>query len=318
MPFHLRRRWSRTAGAPILGTEESASVRRIENAATPSVAGQNAANQNAANRSIVVVSPAIALNIASWLGGPESTRYTRNVSKESHGQKLARWAKSGKAGSEPLPAATVIPIRDDRDGLEALMLRKNSKVAFGGMWVFPGGRIDPEDRDLDRPDDELATARRAAVREAREEAGLEISADVLLTYSHWTPPAITPRRFLTWFFLAPAPAGEVVIDNGEIHEHQWMRPADALERQRAGEIELAPPTWITLYELARWQSVSESLDAVRAREPERFATHITVEEDGPTAMWHGDAGYEASDADAPGARHRLRMHARGWSYERTS
>ena len=27
------------------------------------------------------------------------------------------------------------------------MLHKNSKLAFGGMWVFPGGRIDDEDRE---------------------------------------------------------------------------------------------------------------------------------------------------------------------------
>jgi 8-oxo-dGTP pyrophosphatase MutT (NUDIX family) len=239
------------------------------------------------------------------------------VSKESHEQKLARWAKSGKPGAEPIPAATVIPVRDGRDGLETLMLRRNSKLAFGGMWVFPGGRVDPGDRDPERPDDEIATARRAAVREALEEAGLMIGADTLLPYSHWTPPPITPRRFLTWFFLAPAPAGEVVIDGGEIHEHGWMRPADALDRQRAGEIELAPPTYVTLYELSRWRAVAESLAAVRERVPEHFATRIAVEDEGPTVLWHGDAGYDTSDATAPGARHRLRMRESGWSYERT-
>jgi 8-oxo-dGTP pyrophosphatase MutT (NUDIX family) len=153
--------------------------------------------------------------------------------------------------------------------------------AFGGMWVFPGGRVDPEDWDPDRPGDELAAARRAAVREASEEAGLAIDAGALLPYSHWTPPPITPRRFLTWFFLAPAPDGDVVIDGGEIREHRWLRPADALDSQRAGEIELAPPTWVTLHELSRWRSVAESLKGVCEREPERFETHIAVEEDGP-------------------------------------
>jgi 8-oxo-dGTP pyrophosphatase MutT (NUDIX family) len=197
------------------------------------------------------------------------------------------------------------------------MLLRSSKIAFGGMWFFPGGRIDPDDRDPDRPDDELSTARRAAVREAHEEAGLEIGVDALLPYSHWTPPPITPRRFLTWFFLAPAPAGDVVIDGGEIREHQWMRPADALDRQRAGEIELAPPTWVTLYELSSWPSVAESLAAVREREPEHFATRIAVEDEGPTVLWHGDAGYETGDANAPGARHRLKLRESGWTYERT-
>jgi 8-oxo-dGTP pyrophosphatase MutT (NUDIX family) len=43
-------------------------------------------------------------------------------------------------------AATVVLLRDGDDGLETLMLRKNSRLAFGGMWVFPGGRIDDGDR----------------------------------------------------------------------------------------------------------------------------------------------------------------------------
>ena len=47
--------------------------------------------------------------------------------------------------SELIPAATVVVLRDAETGLEALMLRRNSKIAFGGMWVFPGGRVDEED-----------------------------------------------------------------------------------------------------------------------------------------------------------------------------
>ena len=47
---------------------------------------------------------------------------------------------------EPVDAATVILVRDGAEGLETLMLRRNSKLEFvGGMWVFPGGRLDPED-----------------------------------------------------------------------------------------------------------------------------------------------------------------------------
>jgi 8-oxo-dGTP pyrophosphatase MutT (NUDIX family) len=240
------------------------------------------------------------------------------MADEPHETKLARWAKSGKAGTEPIPAATVIPIRDGHDALEVLMLRRNSKIAFGGMWVFPGGRVDPGDQDPDLPNDDLAAARRAAVREAHEEAGLEIASDALLPLSHWTPPAITPRRYLTWFFLAPAPAGDIVIDGGEIHEHQWMSTDQAFARRDAGEIEIAPPTYVTLHRLSEWQSVSESLDAVRGLAPERFETHIALEAGGPTALWHGDAGWSATDADLVGPRHRLRMHKSGWSYERTT
>ncbi len=238
---------------------------------------------------------------------------------ETHQDRLARWAKGGKPGTPPVAAATVIVLRDGPQGLETLMLRRNSKLAFvGGMWVFPGGRVDDADREGLAADDELGAARCAAAREAREEAGIEVSPEALVPLSHWTPPPITPKRFLTWFFLGAAKAGgeEVVIDQGEIHDHAWMRPAEALERRDAQEIELAPPTVVTLHTLARWASVEEALAAARQLEPEHFTTHISMTDEGPVALWHGDAGYEESDATRPGPRHRLVMVDAGWRYER--
>ena len=97
-----------------------------------------------------------------------------------------------------------------------------------------------------------------------------------------------------------------------------MSSARAFARRDAGEIEIAPPTWVTLHTLSAWQSVAETLDTVRGLVPERFETHIAIEDGGPTALWHGDAGWSASDANAVGSRHRLRMHKSGWSYERTA
>jgi 8-oxo-dGTP pyrophosphatase MutT (NUDIX family) len=201
------------------------------------------------------------------------------MTEERAGERLLRWAREGKAGTAPVAAATVILLRDGDEGVETLMLRRNSKIAFGGMWVFPGGRVDARDRDGLAEDDELGAARVAAAREALEEAGLVIPPAGLVPFSHWTPPPVTPKRFLTWFFLAPAPEGEVVIDQGEIHEHAWMSPARAHARQEAAEIELAPPTWVTLHALSRWS--------------------------------------EESDATLPGPRHRLLMGSDGWRYERT-
>ena len=228
------------------------------------------------------------------------------------------YTKSGKGPSEPIPAATVILLRDGAEGLETLMLRRNSKLEFvGGMWVFPGGRVDPEDWEGVSKDDEQGAARRAAVREAQEEAGLSVVADTLLPYAHWCPPAITPKRFLTWFFVARAETGRVEIDGGEIHDHAWMRPTHALERRDAHEIELAPPTWVTLHELSAWNRVDDALAAVRVRPLEYYTTHIAKTEQGLMALWHGDAGYEEKDPSRVGARHRLLMSKDDWVYERS-
>jgi 8-oxo-dGTP pyrophosphatase MutT (NUDIX family) len=214
-------------------------------------------------------------------------------------------------------AATVILLRDGTEGVETLMLRRNSKLAFaGGMWVFPGGRVDEADRAGLDPADDLGAARRAAVREALEETGLAVREDDLIALSHWTPPDVAPKRFLTWFFVAPAPEGVVAIDQGEIHEQAWMRPLEAMRRRNALEIELLPPTWVTLERLAKFTSVGALLDDCRQCEPERFATRIIASGDGGITVWHGDAGYETGDADAPGPRHRLCMSSSGWRYER--
>ena len=104
--------------------------------------------------------------------------------------------------SDLIPAATVVIMRDSESGIELLMLRKNSKVAFGGMWVFPGGKIDETDKVInsDGSVDELATATSAAVRETFEEAALSVSQENLFWFSHWVPPAITPKRFSTYIF----------------------------------------------------------------------------------------------------------------------
>ncbi|MFT5443113.1 MAG: 8-oxo-dGTP pyrophosphatase MutT (NUDIX family) [Myxococcota bacterium] len=240
------------------------------------------------------------------------------MTKERHEESLEKWARSGTPGTEPIDAATVILLRDTEGGLETLMLRRNSKIAFGGMWVFPGGRIDPDDREGLASDDGLGAARNAAIRESEEETGLNIANAPLAAISHWTPPAVTPRRFLTWFFVAAAPDDDVVIDDGEIKDHAWMSVREALERRDKKEIELAPPTFVTLHWLATHNSVDIAMKAAHAKEPEFFETRIAVSDDGPVALWHGDAGYDDSNSESQGERHRLSMRKTGWLYERSA
>jgi len=95
---------------------------------------------------------------------------------------------------EPRPAATVVLLRPGPAGLEALLTRRPSSMAFAaGMHVFPGGRVDPGDFDPDiaarsvlSPSDCMAAlggggdltpwagiaAHVAAIRELFEEAGV--------------------------------------------------------------------------------------------------------------------------------------------------
>ncbi|MBX7070554.1 MAG: NUDIX hydrolase [Microthrixaceae bacterium] len=227
---------------------------------------------------------------------------------------LQAMGRSSTMGPDAVAAATVILVRPDAS---VLMLKRDSKLAFaGGLWVFPGGRVDPGDYD---GSGSLEVAeRRAAVREAMEEAGLVIDPDALLRFSHWTPPPQAQKRFSTAFFVASAPDGAVVIDDGEIRDSQWVTPLAALEAQRSGEIELAPPTFITLTYLSRHESAASLLDSMATHVPESFATQVAEVDGQVCALYHGDVGY-GPDGDplADGPRHRLWLDPAGWRYVRT-
>src|SRR3954453_15984421 len=120
-----------------------------------------------------------------------------------YGESLGHWSaeivahvRAINAGevepAEPRHASTVVLLRDagDGPGVEAYLLRRQKTMAFAaGMFVFPGGSVDPRDESLPdqswvgpraaewasilTPDDALAKALVcAAVRETFEESGV--------------------------------------------------------------------------------------------------------------------------------------------------
>jgi 8-oxo-dGTP pyrophosphatase MutT (NUDIX family) len=216
--------------------------------------------------------------------------------------------------SEPIPSATVVLLRDAPAGLEILLLRRHSDIAYGGSWVFPGGRIDGEEF-TSAGEDALAAARLAAVRETREEAGLTVTGEQLVYFAHWTTPVIRPKRFSTWFFLAPAGSDGVAIDGGEIQDFAWHTAASALQAQRSGDIELPPPTFVTLTQLQPYADVAAALAHFRAREPVKIQPKVTKTPAGVVYLYDDDAGYADMNPEAPGARHRLLQPVDGaWEY----
>jgi len=249
-------------------------------------------------------------------------------SGEQTRQMFSKWMDTHDDAEKPaIPAATVVVLREDHvDGTsepQVLMMKRNSKIAFGGMWVFPGGRVDPEDYEAGGPDDVFAASHVAAVREAQEEADIAVDPTAMVPYSHWLPPSIAPKRFATWFFLAPIAADSAItIDDGEIKEHAWWTPADTIARHTSGEIELAPPTWLTLFHLdrifAEHTTLTDALAEAEAEELHFYATRVAGDTaDVRTLMWEGDAGYESGTSVTPGSRHRLDMNPDGWTFERS-
>jgi 8-oxo-dGTP pyrophosphatase MutT (NUDIX family) len=231
-----------------------------------------------------------------------------------------------RGASEPALAATAVLLRDGAEGLEVLLLeRPSDRGSFAGAWVFPGGRVDPEDwaggasegNATEECALEESAARRAAIREVREETALEVAPDRLATVACWTPPASAPRRFRTWFFMAPAPDGELVLSSEEIVDFAWIRPAAALELHASGALHLVPPTWVTLHGLTSHGTVAAALDEARRRPAQTFATRTGA---GATVLlWEGDVAYDDDTlVDAAGARHRLELAKLPWVYHQYS
>ncbi len=225
------------------------------------------------------------------------------------------WLDQQRAESDSLiPAATVILLRDSNRGLETLMMRRNSNLSFAeGMWVFPGGKVEEEDKAIGQNQYDAALS--AAVRECEEESGMALNSDDLIYYSHWIPPIEAPRRFSTWFFIAPSPKGQVVIDDGEIIDHEWWRPEDALTQAHDMKIQILPPTWITLFDLQTFPSVEVAMQTISTRGPRAYATKIIRTESGMAAIWEGDSAYDGGVVSSEGHRHRLVMEDPIWRFE---
>lgn len=222
-----------------------------------------------------------------------------------------------RPAATPQPAASVVLLRDGTAGPEILYLRRSPDLRFmGGYWVFPGGRIDPGDRRPGGETDELAAARRAAAREALEEAGVAVDPAALHPMCQWTTPASSPIRFATWFFAAAADPAAVRVDGVEIHDHRWWRPPDALQAHRDQRIQFANPTFALSTRLAEHPTVADALAAVDAWPRERLLGRLHRIDGGRVALYAEDCAYATGDLDCPGPRHRIWMVDGGWRYER--
>ncbi len=216
---------------------------------------------------------------------------------------------------EARPASTVVLLRETRQGLETLLLKRNKALMFaGGFWVFPGGAVDPQDMDQADGDEQLGS-RLAAAREAQEESGLQPRLEDMVLLSHWTTPVVEPRRFSTWVYAAPLLADhEVVIDGGEIHDSRWIPVAEAIALHEAGELAVLPPTYVTLRRVAAYDSLQQLIDMER-ESPAPEVMPVLADDDGQlVAMFRGDAGYASGDPGAAGPRHRTVLVDKRWQY----
>jgi 8-oxo-dGTP pyrophosphatase MutT (NUDIX family) len=220
----------------------------------------------------------------------------------------------------PVPAATVIPLRERPPGpeVEVLLLRRERRASFmANAFVFPGGRVDEADggaevaaiRELfeeagvllarpPAPGAGPAALPAAAVDAARRrllaggitfaallaEVGFVPDVDRLHRWTRFVTPSFEPRRFDAVFFVAAVPPdAEPRFDARETVEQVWVTPAEALARQAAGTLSLPPPQIVTLTQLQ--PHAAAGLAAVERAAAARAAAVVPIT---PRAAARGD------------------------------
>lgn len=184
-----------------------------------------------------------------------------------------------------IPSATVLLLRQ-RDTVEVLMVKRGRGAHYGSALVFPGGKVDADDRaetwdalvDDAALDREERALRIAGWREVFEEAGLlpfdcpvgatgEAYADLvarsgarlpigdMLPLARWITARTAPKRFDTWFYLAALDGEEASCDGFETVSAEWISPAQALAMSESGERRLLFPTSSQLRRIAGFDSI---------------------------------------------------------------
>jgi 8-oxo-dGTP pyrophosphatase MutT (NUDIX family) len=202
---------------------------------------------------------------------------------------------------EAIPAATLVLFRDCAGAAPELLItqRAAGMVFAGGALVFPGGRIDPEDRlrAAQHPglSEDDAAARIAALRETVEEVGFDFGLGIhdLTPFARWLPKHRQARNFDTRFYIAQVPvdAPEPQVDGGETVRAFWSSAADVLAMCDRGEAEIIFPTRRNLERLAQFDSFDAAVAHALAHPIVPITPFHEEREDGPWLCIPDGLGY---------------------------
>lgn len=196
------------------------------------------------------------------------------------------------------PAVSVLMLRDGANGLDVFVQHRVSTMDFAaGVVVFPGGRVDPIDREtassitiadpaahtrawsqstIAEADEGWRVLLATAVREVEEETGAVLDPDGLKPWANWVTPLGRPKRFDTYFYaISAAELASAHHQTTEAHTSEWMPVAEILTAESTGELKLMRPTFVLLSELATFDTVAEVTASERIIDPVRpeFPSH---------------------------------------------
>lgn len=162
--------------------------------------------------------------------------------------------------TEPIDAATVLLLRDTPDGqVEVFLLERHLQSDFaGGAYVFPGGKVDAQDRELDgsrwtgveparvvdplgaRSPDHAVALLVAAVRETFEEAGpllahfadgTPVGAEHLATEAFVEARRRLAARGQPWDWRPWLAEQDLVLDLGAVVPFAWWTTPHGMHKR---------------------------------------------------------------------------------------
>ncbi len=211
------------------------------------------------------------------------------------------------SGLDASDAATVLSLDDvDRArGLYVAAVRELFEEAgillacrAGGEWV-----------ELERPGGSSGAILEQRARLAGGEGsvaellaayGLRLPLDRLAYFAHWVTPPQEKKRFDTRFFLVEAPAAQSAEhDRCESVEGEWLAPSRALEKYRAHEIGMVPPTIASLESLALHDSPAAAIEAARGATVVEIRPKLSATGESVSLLYPGDSDYDSGIAGDP-------------------
>ncbi len=121
---------------------------------------------------------------------------------------------------------------------------------------------------------------------------LRLAVDRLRYFSHWITPSGAPRRYDTRFFVGVAPAEQLALhDDAEVVASEWVVPVTALERHRAGDLDLMFPTVKQLESLCGFSRSHDLWDAATAEVPS-IEPRLSLDGAEVRILLPGDPGFE--------------------------
>lgn len=199
-----------------------------------------------------------------------------------------------------LAAAAAMGARDERHALAFLVATVRETFEEAGVLLAhraDGAPVRPED------------LRTEAFRGARDrlndradafdwhawltEHDLVLDLGALALWSWWVTPDGLHKRFDTRFFVARAPAEQVVAhDRLEVTDSVWTTPARALAAEERGEVTIIYPTRKTLQQLAAYVTAEDAWQAAATgrTDARRLLPRIVEGPDGEPMISHPDGG----------------------------